>query len=75
MDFDEAEMKTRNITRIEKVKILIGLLDATLDHEQFKDTPFQAPEWLVKHYPQADPDDLDEVLAAGRAALARINRM
>lgn len=58
--------------RISKLQILIGLLDATVDHESHKDTPFEAPEWLVKHYPHVNPHDLEDVLAAGRAALARI---
>ena len=55
-----------------KLQILIGLLDATLDHERHKDTPFVAQEWLVRHYPHVTPDDLEDVLSAGRAALARL---
>jgi hypothetical protein len=55
-----------------KLQILIGLLDATLDHERHKDTPFAAPEWLVRHYPHITPADLEDVLSAGRAALARL---
>lgn len=65
-------MTTERISRLSKLQILIGLLDATIDHEQYRDTPFDAPEWLVKHYPQVDPGDLDDVLDAGRQALARI---
>jgi len=58
--------------RITKLQILIGLLDATIDHETNKDTPFEAPEWLVRHYPHVNPDDLEDVLAAGRLALERL---
>lgn len=58
--------------RATKLQILIGLLDAALDHERHKDTPFAAPEWLVKHYPHINPHDLEDVLSAGRAALDRI---
>lgn len=65
-------MTTERISRLAKLQVLVGLLDATIDHERFRDTPFNAPEWLVKHYPQVDPDDLDDVLDAGRRALARI---
>lgn len=65
-------MTTERASRLAKLQILVGLLDATIDHERYRDTPFAAPEWLVKHYPQVDPDDLDDVLDAGRRALARI---
>lgn len=65
-------MTTERASRLAKLQILVGLLDATIDHERYRDTPFGAPEWLVKHYPQVDPDDLDDVLDAGRRALARI---
>lgn len=65
-------MTTERISRLAKLQVLVGLLDATIDHERFRDTPFDAPEWLVKHYPQVAPDDLDDVLDAGRRALARI---
>lgn len=62
------------VTRTDKLAILVGLLDATIDHERFKDTPFEAPEWLVKHYPHVHPNDLDDVLDAGRHALTRLTR-
>lgn len=65
-------MTTERISRLSKLQILVGLLDATIDHERYRDTPFDAPEWLVKHYPQVEPGDLDDVLDAGRRALARI---
>jgi hypothetical protein len=60
------------VTRLDKLAILVGLLDATIDHERNKDTPFNAPEWLVKHYPHVDPNHLDHVLDAGRHALSRL---
>lgn len=63
---------TERASRLAKLQILVGLLDAAIDHERHKDTPFQAPEWLVKHYPHVDPADLDDVLDAGRHALTRI---
>lgn len=66
-------MTTERIPRLDKLQILVGLLDATIDHQRFQDTPFEAPEWLVKHYPHVDPSDLDDVLDAGRRALARIS--
>lgn len=65
-------MTATRISRLDKLQILVGLLDATIDHERHRDTRFDAPEWLVKHYPQVDGDDLDDVLDAGRRALARI---
>ena len=65
-------MITESVTRLDKLQILVGLLDATIDHERHRDTPFEAPAWLVKHYPHVDPDDLDDVLDAGRHALTRI---
>lgn len=65
-------MITESVTRLDKLQILVGLLDATIDHERHRDTPFEAPSWLVKHYPHVDPDDLDDVLDAGRHALNRI---
>ncbi|MEQ8398038.1 hypothetical protein [Thalassobaculum sp.] len=65
-------MMTERVSRLDKLQILVGLLDATIDHERHRDTPFEAPSWLVKHYPHVDPDDLDDVLDAGRHALTRI---
>ena len=65
-------LTTERISRLAKLQVLVGLLDATIDHERHRDTPFAAPEWLVKHYPHVHPDDLDDVLDAGRRALARI---
>jgi|GEM_PF-717946 len=67
-----AEPHYQAVTRLDKVAILVGLLDATIDHERNKDTPFEAPEWLVKHYPHVHPNDLDHVLDAGRHALTRL---
>ncbi|MDF1790876.1 MAG: hypothetical protein P1U88_03155 [Thalassobaculaceae bacterium] len=67
-----SEPQYQTITRLDKVAILVGLLDATIDHERNKDTPFEAPEWLVKHYPHVHPNDLDHVLDAGRHALTRL---
>jgi len=69
---DQETLTTEHVSRLAKLQILVGLLDATIDHERYRDTPFEAPEWLVKHYPHIDPDDLDDVLDAGRRALARI---
>ena len=66
------DLTADRISRLDKLQVLVGLLDATIDHERHRDTPFDAPEWLVKHYPHVDPDDLDDVLDAGRRAMARI---
>ena len=63
---DEPQPFRRADARISKLQILIGLLDATVDHESHKDTPFEAPEWLVKHYPHVNPHDLEDVLADGQ---------
>lgn len=71
-DEDGSDRPYQTITRLDKVAILVGLLDATIDHERNKDTPFEAPEWLVKHYPHVHPDDLDHVLDAARHALTRL---
>lgn len=71
-DDEVAEPVYEPAARLDKLAILVGLLDATIDHERFKDTPFNAPEWLVKHYPHVHPNDLDHVLDAGRHALARL---
>lgn len=71
-DDDTQAPQYQAVTRLDKLSILVGLLDATIDHERNKDTPFEAPEWLVKHYPHVHPNDLDHVLDAGRHALTRL---
>ena len=71
-DSATGEPRYQAISRLDKVAILVGLLDATIDHERNRDTPFQATEWLVKHYPHVHPNDLDHVLDAGRHALTRL---
>jgi len=71
-DDDRGEARYQAVSRLDKVAILVGLLDATIDHERNRDTPFEAPEWLVKHYPHVHPNDLDHVLDAGRHALTRL---
>ncbi len=72
---EEARQPTYSgVSRLDKLAILVGLLDATIDHARSPETPFDAPEWLVKHYPHVDPNALDEVLDAGRHALERLTR-
>ena len=71
-DGDGTEPRYQAVSRLDKLAILVGLLDATIDHERNRDTPFEAPEWLVKHYPHVHPSDLDHVLDAGRHALNRL---
>lgn len=73
-DDDGPEPTYQAVNGLDKLAILVGLLDATIDHERHKDTPFEAPEWLVKHYPHVHPNDLDHVLDAGRQALSRLLR-
>ena len=71
---EHSEPTFEGVTRLDKLAILVGLLDATIDHARHRDTPFEAPEWLVKHYPHVHPNALDEVLDAGRHALERLTR-